>query len=109
MRATHVEAPALDASERYPDLYGTRSSPSEEPARASRGTSRSRSPRRARGVEERADEPEQEELTPMGNRRSAVTEADDYDYRLPKPSLPEALQRRPEGRHEGHRAHRRAS
>ena len=23
----------------------------------------------------------------MGNRRSEVTEADDYDYRLPKPSF----------------------
>jgi DNA segregation ATPase FtsK/SpoIIIE, S-DNA-T family len=34
------------------------------------------------------DEPTQElELTPMGNRRSAVTESDELDYRLPEPSL----------------------
>ena len=30
-----------------------------------------------------AGEPEDAELTPMGNRRSAVTEADDFDYRCP--------------------------
>ncbi len=28
-----------------------------------------------------------EELTPMGNKRSAVTESDELDYRLPPPSL----------------------
>jgi DNA segregation ATPase FtsK/SpoIIIE, S-DNA-T family len=34
------------------------------------------------------DEPTQElELTPMGNRRSAVTESDELDYRLPDASL----------------------
>ena len=33
------------------------------------------------------DEPQQEELTPMGNRRSAVTESDDLDYRMPRPAF----------------------
>src|SRR5262249_16896235 len=28
------------------------------------------------------------ELTPMGNRRSAVTESEEIDYRLPPPDLP---------------------
>ncbi len=75
VRATHVEAPALDAAERYPDLY-----PEDEAEEASY---------------EEADPPddateplpapeEEEELTPMGNRRSAVTEADDVEYRMPK-------------------------
>ena len=37
---------------------------------------------------EEADEPTEElELTPMGNRRSAVTESDELDYRVPEPSL----------------------
>ena len=40
---------------------------------------------------EAAAEPEQPteeiELTPMGNRRSAVTESDELDYRVPEPSL----------------------
>jgi S-DNA-T family DNA segregation ATPase FtsK/SpoIIIE len=40
------------------------------------------------GDTEDADEPTAElELTPMGNRRSAVTESDEIDYRLPDPSL----------------------
>ena len=33
VRATHVEAPALDASERYPDLYGQSPRPSRDPSR----------------------------------------------------------------------------
>jgi S-DNA-T family DNA segregation ATPase FtsK/SpoIIIE len=38
--------------------------------------------------DDEAEEPTQElELTPMGNRRSAVTESDELDYRLPDPSL----------------------
>ena len=78
MRATHVEAPALDASERYPDLYGEEE-PEPEPEeerRLGRAGARAAEPE-----PESRSEPEQEELTPMGNRRSAVTEADDYDYR----------------------------
>jgi DNA segregation ATPase FtsK/SpoIIIE, S-DNA-T family len=85
VRATHVEAPALDGSERYPDLYEgpEEPEPDEEPEDE---------PWEEPEVEslpepEPAGDPEQEELTPMGNRRSAVTEADDYDYRMPKPSF----------------------
>jgi DNA segregation ATPase FtsK/SpoIIIE, S-DNA-T family len=71
VRATHVEALALDASERYPDVYEVEEpEPEPEP------------------VEEPEDEPTvEEELTPMGNRRSAVTEADDLDYRMPQASF----------------------
>ena len=86
VRATHVEAPALDAAERYPDLYGEQDEDEPEPAPGARG-------RRARGHEPRrrpsagrADEQEpdeHEELTPMGDRALAVTEADDFDYRCP--------------------------
>ncbi len=37
---------------------------------------------------EEPEQPTQElELTPMGNRRSAVTESDEFDYRVPEPSL----------------------
>ena len=79
VRATHVEAPALDGAERYPDLYGEEEE--EEPP--------------FEGPEEAVyDEPEpdeepegEEQLTPMGNRRSAVTESDDIDYRMPKLSF----------------------
>jgi DNA segregation ATPase FtsK/SpoIIIE, S-DNA-T family len=76
VRATHVEAPALDGAERYPDLYGEEEEEEpvyEEPEEP---------------VYEEAepdDEPEgEEQLTPMENRRSPVTESDDIDYRMPK-------------------------
>jgi DNA segregation ATPase FtsK/SpoIIIE, S-DNA-T family len=75
VRATHVEAPALDAAERYPDLYEEEDEPAE--------------PETVEVVAElpEPEEPEEEELTPMGNRRSAVTEADDVDYRMPRPAF----------------------
>ena len=76
VRATHVEAPALDGSERYPDLY-------DDPAHAGEPEPEPEEPGPGPTPEE---EPEQPELTPMGNRRSAVTESDDLDYRLPNPS-----------------------
>ena len=54
VRATHVEAPALDASERYPDLYGSEAGPDaeEEPPEEieppeSRGACRARPSRRS--------------------------------------------------------------
>src|SRR5215211_6279596 len=78
VRATHVEAPALDGSERYPDLYGEpaeRDEPELDPEPE---------PRPGPATEQ---EPEQPELTPMGNRRSPVTESDDLDYGLPKPAF----------------------
>jgi DNA segregation ATPase FtsK/SpoIIIE, S-DNA-T family len=34
-----------------------------------------------------ADPPREADLTPQGERRSAVTEADDYEYRLPQPGF----------------------
>ncbi len=85
VRATHVEAPALDGSERYPDLYEgpDEPEPDDEPEEEPWGE-----PEVESLPEPEPDgDPEQGELTPMGNRRSAVTEADDYDYRMPKPSF----------------------
>jgi S-DNA-T family DNA segregation ATPase FtsK/SpoIIIE len=66
VRATHVEAPALDEEE---DPYDEPELPAE--------------PELALEV----PEPEEVELTPMGNRRSNVTEADDLEYRMPKESF----------------------
>ena len=78
VRATHVEAPALDAAERYPDLYGEdeqQESPYEELEPVYEEP-------------ERDEEPDgEEQLTPMGNRRSPVTESDDIDYSMPKLSF----------------------
>src|SRR5919109_377672 len=81
VRATHVEAPALDGSERYPDLY-------DEPTEGAEPDEPEQEPRPGPRTEEAPEqEPEQPELTPMGNRRSPVTESDDLDYRLPKPAF----------------------
>jgi S-DNA-T family DNA segregation ATPase FtsK/SpoIIIE len=84
VRATHVEAPALDGFERYPDLYDeapqAEAEPEADPAPAPEEPATQR-PAAATG-----EEPEPSELTPMGNRRSSVTESDDLDYRLPSPA-----------------------
>jgi S-DNA-T family DNA segregation ATPase FtsK/SpoIIIE len=82
VRATHVEAPALDAAERYPDLYGEEDEPEAELLEDEPEDS----PDPVDAVQDEA-EPAEEELTPMGNRRSAVTEADDFDYRMPRPAF----------------------
>jgi DNA segregation ATPase FtsK/SpoIIIE, S-DNA-T family len=86
VRATHVEAPALDAEQRYPDLFGE---DDEEPAEEPEAE-----------LFEPAEEPETEEepdhepaeidpadLTPQGRLRGSVTEADDFVYKLPRPAL----------------------
>jgi S-DNA-T family DNA segregation ATPase FtsK/SpoIIIE len=108
VHATHVEAPALDAEERFPDLFdedGQAAGPeadvdwaadSDEPFEAAEGVE-------AIPEEEVADadavegEPVQEQLTPMGNRRTdgGVTEAEDIDYKLPTATF---LKRSPTGR-----------
>jgi S-DNA-T family DNA segregation ATPase FtsK/SpoIIIE len=72
VRATHVEVPAPDQDEYQnfePDYEDAEPEPELEP-------------------EPEPDEPDAEvELTPMGNRRSPVTESDDIDYRMPKLSF----------------------
>jgi DNA segregation ATPase FtsK/SpoIIIE, S-DNA-T family len=72
VRATHVEVPAGDDTDELDELeleLELEEVPEYEPEVA-------------------ADEPEDEpELTPMGNRRSPVTESDDIEYRMPKLSF----------------------
>jgi DNA segregation ATPase FtsK/SpoIIIE, S-DNA-T family len=82
VRATHVEAPALDGpAEEEPEPVAESLVPEHEPdPDASEG--RAPFPRAQRAASEA-----EAELTPQGNRRSEVTEADDVDYRLPKASL----------------------
>jgi S-DNA-T family DNA segregation ATPase FtsK/SpoIIIE len=88
VRATHVEAPALDASERYPDLY------EDEPELEDADDDWDRPELDDVDVEPALPEPALESddedpaaLTPRGNRRSPITEADDVVYKLPKPSF----------------------
>ena len=82
VRATHVEMPVADTDEF--DEY----EPEPEETSRRRGVRPLECPRLRRSdpaVEE--TEIEEPELTPMGNRRSPVTESDDIDYRMPKLSF----------------------
>jgi S-DNA-T family DNA segregation ATPase FtsK/SpoIIIE len=112
VHATHVEAPALDAEDRFPDLFGDEDREQhaderedaaeadwagDEPFEAAEGVEAVVADAAAEAEPEDAGEPVQEPLTPMGNRRTTggVTEADDIDYRLPSESF---LKRSPAGR-----------
>jgi S-DNA-T family DNA segregation ATPase FtsK/SpoIIIE len=73
VRATHVEVPALD-DEEFDDFDPDydEAEPDPEPV----------------AEIEPDEEPDgEEQLTPMGNRRSPVTESEDIDYRMPKLSF----------------------
>ncbi|HZG48809.1 MAG TPA: DNA translocase FtsK [Thermoleophilaceae bacterium] len=103
VRATHVEAPALDAAVRYPDLFGDKDGdeavylepepgygavPGEEvEPGVGPGDAGPQEQEELDEPSERADADEEPRLTPMGNRRSPVTESDDIDYRMPRPSF----------------------
>ncbi len=95
VHATHVEAPALDAEARFPDLFGgTEPEPEGEPApdeppavEASGEPQDDPSVVEAPVPDPDADPAPQEPLTPMGNRRTGVTEAEDVDYSLPRPAF----------------------
>ncbi|MGI8945458.1 MAG: DNA translocase FtsK [Thermoleophilaceae bacterium] len=91
VHATHVEAPALDAESRFPDLFGAELEPASASATAEEEEGVLEIPLGEGPVPERPDsEPAstaQQSLTPMGNRRSGVTEADDLDYVLPRGRL----------------------
>ncbi|MFL5782851.1 MAG: DNA translocase FtsK 4TM domain-containing protein [Thermoleophilaceae bacterium] len=84
VRATHVEAPALDAPDDEPDpdtvpMAAAEPDEAEDPL--------ADSPRAPFPRAERAAAQVEEALTPQGNRRSEVTEADDVDYTLPRQAL----------------------
>jgi S-DNA-T family DNA segregation ATPase FtsK/SpoIIIE len=81
VRATHVEAPALDPPPEGDGIEAVEAAAeAEEPG--GRASSRAPFPRAERAASEA-----EAELTPQGNRRSEVTEADDTEYTLPRASL----------------------
>jgi DNA segregation ATPase FtsK/SpoIIIE, S-DNA-T family len=83
VRATHVEAPALDADDGDEAEHEAAEPEPVPPApfpRAERAKAK-----QARAVSESKEE--DGELTPQGNRRSDVTEAEDVEYTLPNSSL----------------------
>ena len=69
-------------SARYPDLYGeTGEEPDPEPPEVEEPIEEDPENRGLRAADS------EEELTPMGERRSTVTEADDNAWVDPKPSV----------------------
>ncbi len=90
VHATHVEAPAIDAEARYPDLFGGEPAPpvEEEAAEPAPAPQVSDDPGEEQDdpsvIEAPMPDTAQGPLTPMGNRRSGVTEAEDFDYELPR-------------------------
>src|SRR3954468_20629328 len=76
VRATHVEMPVLEEEEAEfePEPEPEPQEPEPEPELLEPDEEPVHEP-----------DPPQAELTPQGNKRSAVTEADDIDYPLPKP------------------------
>jgi DNA segregation ATPase FtsK/SpoIIIE, S-DNA-T family len=112
VHATHVEAPALDAEERFADLFGDGEDrerqvdaaedngaewADDEPFEAAEGVEAvAEDDSDGETADIPALEPVQEPLTPMGNRRTdGVTEADDVNYTLPSDKF---LKRSPAGR-----------
>ena len=81
VRATHVEMPVTDEF----DEYEPEPEPEYEDDEGSDPLSAPDSGGLTPSVEE--TEIEEPELTPMGNRRSPVTESDDIEYRMPKLSF----------------------
>ena len=85
VRATHVEAPALDGAERYPDLF-------DEPGQAEPELD-TPEPEAAPPDEDLASDPlpaaaiDPGDLTPQGRFRASVTEAEGFTYSLPQPEL----------------------
>jgi S-DNA-T family DNA segregation ATPase FtsK/SpoIIIE len=85
VRATHVEAPARDTGEEE-EAY------EPDPAPVGQGESELSEevfepPPLPDALDAEEPEPEQRQLTPMGNYRSDVLEADDFVYTLPRPGL----------------------
>ena len=89
VRGTHVEAPALDGAERYPDFYADDTAEVVDEALPAVAEPEPEPEPEPAGKPSAIDLPraEEDELTPQGNRRSEVTEADDLVYRPPSSKL----------------------
>src|SRR4051794_30430754 len=75
VRATHVEAPALDGERRFPDLYGQDEDDTIDESEPEGQESELGDDVAAGVAAVHEDKPRQEELTPIGNKRSKPTEA----------------------------------
>ncbi len=91
VRATHIEAPSLDAVERYPDLFGDATAltpddiepePEAEPDSATQADDEAAPPA---PDEEPTVAIRAEDLTPQGRLRGTVTDDPAFQWKLPLP------------------------
>jgi S-DNA-T family DNA segregation ATPase FtsK/SpoIIIE len=93
VRATHVEAPSLDGANRFPELFDATAGAGggDDEAEAATVALPAAAPEEDAEVEEPAPgpaaEPEQSELTPQGRYRASVTEAEDFNWKVPNARL----------------------
>ncbi|HEX8647507.1 MAG TPA: DNA translocase FtsK, partial [Thermoleophilaceae bacterium] len=85
VRATHVEAPPIYGDESEEIDFET--DPMETDPVAEQHYAALEAEEEVAVEPEPVEGEDAEELTPMGNRRSDVTESDEIDYRPPRPSL----------------------
>jgi S-DNA-T family DNA segregation ATPase FtsK/SpoIIIE len=91
VRATHVEAPAIDGATRYPDLYGEQvpePDPDDEPAEAAAPPPAPEpEPEQPDATAVMARTPSPADLTPQGRLRGTITDDPSFAWRLPSPDL----------------------
>jgi len=95
--ATTVRAPSLDASERYPDIFGADDEPEPEPQADAEPDPEPVAEEPGEDAEEAIAEDEEEspgvteirpeDLTPQGRLRATVTDDPSFQWKTPKPSL----------------------
>jgi DNA segregation ATPase FtsK/SpoIIIE, S-DNA-T family len=84
VRATHVEMPVRDEA---PEQEPVEEPDWEEPDEEHEDQDEDPIAEPLPGENEPEPEVDPNEVTPQGQRRTAVTEADDYEYKLPQPSF----------------------
>jgi DNA segregation ATPase FtsK/SpoIIIE, S-DNA-T family len=87
VRATHVEMPVRDEGPEHEPVEEPDWDEAEDDEQQQEPEHEEEDPVAEPLPGENEPEPAPELLTPQGERRSAVTEADDYDYKLPQPSF----------------------
>jgi DNA segregation ATPase FtsK/SpoIIIE, S-DNA-T family len=94
--ATHVAVPSLDASERYPDLFGEAEEPEPEgplPVAEEPEPVADEPEPVAEDIDEEEGQPagvaeiRPEDLTPQGRLRASVTDDPSFQWKVPRPTL----------------------
>ncbi|MGI8594468.1 MAG: DNA translocase FtsK, partial [Solirubrobacteraceae bacterium] len=92
IRATHVEAPSIDAADHYPELFEgsggeTETEPLGDPEEHEEPRAGEEATVALPAAGGPAEPPDPEQLTPRGRYRASVTEAQDFVWKVPNPRL----------------------